>query len=89
METQLGDFLKRNCPTEFQLIQKIRKDRYWVTADVIESIAYHSDNPAFQTVEFRQVLGDFRKYRLRTPNPARFDLDKEIAEIKRRLQIDE
>lgn len=58
-----------------------------ITADLVEIIAYRSDNPAFQTVEFRKALSDFRRYKCRTPNRAQFDLDSEVAAIKRKLKL--
>lgn len=58
-----------------------------VTADLVEMIAYHSDNPSFQTVAFRKALSDFRRYKCRTPNKAIFNLDTEIETIKHRLKI--
>lgn len=83
----LGSFLKRNCPVEYELIKKAREDRITITADMIEQIAYQSDNFAFQSVEFRKALSDYRQYKCRTPNRAKFDLDTELANIKKRLRL--
>lgn len=77
----------RNCPEEYDLITKTKAEGMGVTADLVEMIAYHSDNPSFQTVAFRMVLSDFRRYKCRTPNKATFNLDTEIETIKRRLKI--
>lgn len=58
-----------------------------VTADFVEAIAYRSDNPSFQTIEFRKALSDFRRYRYRTPNKTKFDLNTEVEAIKRKLGL--
>lgn len=58
-----------------------------VTADLVETIAYRSDNPSFQSVEFRIALSDFRRYKCRTPNQAKFNIDAEVAAIKRKLKL--
>lgn len=71
------------------MVQQLKKEHFYVTADTIEQIAYHSDNPAFQSAEFRKALGDYRKYKMHTPNPAGFDLDNEIKTIKTRLRIEQ
>lgn len=86
--TPLGDFLMKNCPVEYELIQKTKKEGFSVSADLIEEFAYHSDNPAFQSVEFRKVLADYRRYKCKTPNKVQFNLEAEIAAIKRRLNIE-
>ena len=86
-QTPLGDFLKRNCPTEFQLIDEARKQKQNITADFIDKLASASDNPAFQSPEFRLVLGDYRKYRCHTPNVGKFNLNWETDVIRKRLEI--
>lgn len=58
-----------------------------ITADLVEIIAYQSSNPSFQSTDFRKALSDFRKYKCRTPNRAQFNLDSEIAAIKRKLKL--
>lgn len=75
------------CPTEYELIDKVKKERLKVDADLIEAIAYHSDNPAFRTVEFRKALTDFRRYKCKTPNKVKFNLDQEIKAIKLKLNL--
>ena len=85
--TPLGDFLIRNCPEEYNLITKTRAEGMNITADLVEMIAYRSDNPSFQTTAFRKALSDFRRYKCRTPNKATFSLNAEIETIKRRLKL--
>lgn len=86
--TPLGDFLFRYCPLEYELIDDAKNSvNQRNKADFIESLAYRSDNVAFQTAEFRKCLSDFRKYRCKTPNVARFDLDTEIEAIRNRLKL--
>lgn len=85
--TQLGDFLRKNCPEEYELIVKAKTEGASVTADLVETIAYRSDNPSFQSVTFRKALSDYRRYKCKTPNQAHFDLDAEVAAIKRRLRL--
>lgn len=87
--TPLGDFLIRYCPMEYELINKAKSERLGINADLVETIAYHSDNPAFRSVEFRKALTDYRKYRCRTPNKVQFSLDNEIAAIKYKLKINQ
>lgn len=77
----------RNCPEEYDLITKTKAEGMGVTADLVEMIAYRSDNPSFQTVAFRKALSDFRRYKCRTPNKAIFNLDTEVETIKRRLKL--
>lgn len=72
---------------EFELITKTNSERLGISADLVEVIAYHSDNPAFRSVEFRKALSDYRKYRCRTPNKVQFSLDNEIAVIKHKLKL--
>ena len=88
-KTPLGDFLLRFCPVEYELITKAKSERLGVNADLVETIAYHSDNPAFHSVEFRKALTDYRRYRCRTPNKVQFNIDSEIAAIKYRLKIND
>lgn len=77
----------RNCPEEYDLITKTKAEGVGVTADLVETIAYRSDNPFFQTVAFREVLSDYRQYKCRTPNKVAFDIDVEIETIKRKLKL--
>lgn len=77
----------KNCPEEYELICKTKAEKMGITADLVETIAYRSDNPSFQTVEFRIALSDFRRYKCRTPNQAKFDVDFEVAAIKRKLKL--
>ena len=86
-QTPLGNFLIKNCPEEYELIMKAKADGVSITADVVESIAYRSDNPSFQLVAFRTALSDFRRYRCRTPNKVAFNADDEVEAIKRRLKL--
>ena len=86
-ETPLGEFLARNAPTEYELIQQARTDKYHVTADLVESIVRQSNNPVFQSAEFREALGDYRKYKCRTPNVGKINLDWECDMIRKRLSI--
>lgn len=74
---------------EYELINKAKSERLGINADLVETIAYHSDNPAFRSVEFRKALTDYRKYRCRTPNKVQFSLDNEIAAIKYKLKINQ
>lgn len=85
--TLLGDFLIRNCPEEYELITKVKAERMSITADLVEMIAYKSDNPSFQSAEFRIALSDYRRYRCRTPNKASFNIDAEIEAIKHKLKL--
>lgn len=87
--TPLGDFLIRNCPEEYELITKTRTEGVGITADLVEMIAYRSDNPSFQTVAFRRALTDYRRYKCRTPNKVAFNIDAEIETIKRKLKLSE
>ena len=86
-KTPLGDFLLRNCTVEYELITQAKNERLGISADLVETIAYHSDNPAFRTIEFRKALTDYRRYKCKTPNKVQFSLDNEIAIIKRKLNI--
>ena len=72
---------------EYELIVKTKNERQGISADLVETIAYHSDNPAFRSVEFRKALTDYRRYRCRTPNKVAFNLDSEITAIKHKLNI--
>lgn len=83
----MGDYLLKYCPMEYELISRARNERVGVNADLVETIAYHSDNPSFRTVEFRKALTDYRRYRCRTPNKVEFNLESEIAAIKYKLNI--
>lgn len=83
----MGDFLIRNCPEEYDLIAKAKAEGMQISADLIESIAYLSDNPSFQSVAFRKALSDYRRYKCRTPNKATFDVDVEVEMIKRKLKL--
>lgn len=85
--TPLGDFLLKYCPVEYELITGIKKERLNVSADMVETIAYKSNNPIFHTAEFRKVLGDYRKYKTKTPNKVQFNLDSEIRAIKYKLKL--
>lgn len=86
-KTPLGDYLQKYCPMEYELISKARNERVGVSADLVEAIAYHSDNPSFRSVEFRKALTDYRRYKCRTPNKVEFNLDSEIASIKFKLNL--
>ena len=86
-KTPLGDYLLKYCPVEYELINKAKSEGVGVSADLVEAIAYHSDNPAFRSVQFRKALTDFRRYRCRTPNRVEFNLESEIAAIKNKLKI--
>lgn len=57
-----------------------------ITADFLEAFSYMSDNPIFQTEQFRRALADFREYGYATPNKQEFDLDYELRLIKDRLR---
>lgn len=83
----MGDFLRKHCPEEYDLIMKTKAEGVAITADLVETIAYRSDNPSFQSVKFREVLSDFRKYKCRTPNKATLDVDSEVEMIKRKLKL--
>lgn len=73
---------------EYDLVTEAgRTGRQGITADLVEMIAYQSDNTAFQSPEFRRALADFRKYRCKTPNKVQFSLDREIQAIKHQLKI--
>lgn len=85
--TPLGNFLRLNCPEEYELIMKTKTEGIGITADLIETIAYRSDNPSFQSASFRKALADFRRYKCRTPNKTVFDMDTEIEAIKRKLKL--
>lgn len=86
-KTPLGDFLLKHCPLEYELIAKAKREGLAVNADLAETISCHSNSPAFHSVEFRKALADYRRYKCRTPNKVQFDLDSEIAAIKRKLKI--
>ena len=77
----------RNCPEEYDLIMKTKAEGMGVTADLVETIAYRSDSPSFQTIAFREALSDYRRYKCRTPNKVTFDVDMEIETIKRKLKL--
>lgn len=72
---------------EYELITKAKNEKLGINADLIETIAYHSNTPAFRSVQFRKALADFRRYRCRTPNKTTFNLDNEIAIIKQKLNM--
>lgn len=85
----MGDFLIKYCPTEYELIIKAKAEGAAITADLVEMIAYESDNPSFQSVDFRKALSDYRRYKCKTPNKAKFSLDAEVAAIRRKLNLTE
>lgn len=85
--TPLGRYLLHRCPLEYRLIRDSIASRR-IPVNLVEAVAYASDNPAFKTVEFRKALIDFRKYGLRTPNAVQFDVDAEIKLILAKLGVE-
>lgn len=57
-----------------------------IVIELIETIAFTSENPVFKTIDFWKALTDFRKYGRSTPNPVRFDVDAEVKRIIRNLK---
>lgn len=87
-QTPLGDYIKRYCPVEFDLLMRARGEGQFITADIIEGIANSSTNPMLRTTAFRKVLGDFRRYKCTTPNTCKIDVDTECELIRKHLGID-
>ena len=84
-QTPLGHFLIHECPAEWKILQDAKRNlairKY--DPDIIRSMALKSDNPMFRTKEFHDALRDWELYGARTPNKVKFDLDAEIAFIRR------
>lgn len=87
--TPLGRFLYQNCPVEWKLItESIKFDKVRYKADFIENVCLSSGNPIFNSPEFRKVLGDFRKYKMCTPNQKEYTVEDELEAIRKRTGIE-
>ena len=53
-----------------------------IPPNLIESLSYASDNPAFKTADFRNAMIDYRQYGLSIKNEASDDTDTLIRLIK-------
>ena len=60
----------------------LETDRKLVNAQLIENLAYSSDNIFFKTEEFRKALVEFKRYGLSQKALHEIDIDEEIDEIK-------
>lgn len=86
--TPLGDFLLRYCPTEYSMIRSIAADKHRITADLVDSVVSATQNPMAESLAYRRALGDYRKYRTRTPNAGMIDIQDETELIEKKLGID-
>lgn len=84
-ETPVGYLLKHEAPTEWSLLEHLRKSGQRVTAGVIERIGYSSVHPLFKSARFRMALADFRKHGRRTRNVRTLDVKNEISVIEKRI----
>lgn len=64
------------------LMGLLETDRKLVNAQLIENLAYSSDNKFFKTEEFRKALVEFKRYGLSQKALHEIDIDEEIDEIR-------
>lgn len=65
-DIRLGYLMRYRAPIEFALIVDSCGAKDAPSADIIEKLAYISDNKFFRTIQFRRALIDYRKNGLRS-----------------------
>lgn len=80
--------LAHEVPVEYKLLMdtvgllKLRAP----SANLIEAIAYASDDPFFRKTKFWRCLKDYKKYGLRPPYAVETSVNKELYYIKIRIK---
>lgn len=65
-DIRLGYLMRYRAPIEFALIVDSCGTKDAPSADIIEKLAYISENKFFRTIQFRRALIDYRKNGLRS-----------------------
>lgn len=80
IETQVGHFLYVYAPLQYCLLMeyyqamKMVGRHQGISYNIIETIALHSDNPAFRTARFRRALIAYRRFGLKPLRPTGWTL---------------
>ena len=65
------------------MIQELLEtDKKMVNAQLIENLAYSSDNPFFKTEQFRAALIEFKRYGLSEKSLHEIDVEEELDYIR-------
>ena len=74
---------------EYEMIRETaRTTKRGITASMVEDVINATQNPMADSLAYRKALGDFRRYRTKTPNKGMIDVESETELIKEKLGLD-
>lgn len=87
-QTRIGFLLAHEVPLEYKLLMETVKSLRLgsPSAELIEAIAYASDDPLFHKTKFWRCLMDYKKYGLRPPYAVETSVSKELYYIRIRIK---
>lgn len=87
-QTRIGFLLAHEVPLEYKLLMETVKTLKLgsPSAELIEAIAYSSNDPLFRKTKFWRCLKDYKKYGLRPPYAVETNINKELYYIRIRFK---
>lgn len=87
-QTRIGFLLAHEVPIEYKLLMETVKSLKLSSpsAELIEAIAYASNDPFFRKTKFWRCLMDYKKYGLRPPYAIKTNVHKELYYIRIRIK---